>query len=328
LIGGINSSKHNFKSDIDEIIRIANNVKILGMAEATHGQNEITKFRIKVFKQLVKKCNYTVFVLEDQYSCCEQINRYIKKGKGNLRELLLQLMWFWRSFDMLNLIKWMRKYNIKHGTVLEFKGIDIQTICNNSHNKNDPVANYTKRKSDANNNVDQDNWVVADEFRDKSMFGVFMKIYDPLKKYFFYAHNYHVSKKDLVGGGNIIPGTEFEGRLIRKGQTVNWFGSYLSKRFGSAYFAIGNVFTSGGYLETSDIIEQIDTSGRNANYQKFKESDEFVIIKNIPIVGKINPHELPNGLTVFDDPTDKAFDAIMVIKHETPIKLISYESPY
>lgn len=350
-ISRIKTSEYKFQSDINKIVKIANNVKILGMAEATHGQNEITKFRIKVFKNLVKKCNYTVFLLEDQYSCCEQINHYIQTGEGNIRDLLLQQMWFWRSFDLLKLIKWMRKYNMQNGNILEFKGIDIQTICDNYQNKNDKVANYVRSKINANTHIDQDNWVEADGFRDKSMFGVFMKIYDPRKKYFFYAHNYHISKKDLVGNGSIIPGSEFEGRLIRDGETVKWLGSYLSKKFGSDYFAIGNLFTSGGYLETSDIIDQINKFGRIAKYHKVKGSnkkvkgsnekvkglDEFVIIKNIPIVGKIDPYQFSEGLTILDDstinsvrpyPDEWPFDAMMVIKHETPIKLISYESPY
>ena len=72
----------DYNVDIDKIVSIAKNVKIIGMAEATHGQEKITKFRIKVFKKLVKKCNYSVFVLEDQYSCCEQINQYIQTGIG------------------------------------------------------------------------------------------------------------------------------------------------------------------------------------------------------------------------------------------------------
>ena len=317
-----------YESDIGEILDIAANCQILGMAEATHGQNEITKFRIKVFKLLVKKGGYTVFVLEDQYSCCEQINQYIQFGIGQPRDLLMDLMWFWRSYEMLGLIKWMRKYNLKHnlasrGTILEFKGLDIQSICdlrgNNNHNK-DPVATYVKNKNRANNRVDQENWVVADGFRDKSMFGVFMKIYDLTKKYFLYAHNYHIAKQDLVGALSI--NKNFEGRHIRKGETVDWLGCRLAKKFNNKYYAIGNVFTTGAYLETFDLVEQYRQSGIKTIYHKYKNSDEYITVKNIPSVGNIDSDNLPEGLTIENSP-NKEFDAVMKIAHETPLDIVS-----
>ena len=98
---------------------------------------------------------------------------------------------------MLKLIKWMRNYNITHHNILEFKGLDIQTICdnnnnNNNNNKNDSISKYVKKKFTLNNKINQDDWVAADGFRDKSMFDVFMKIYDPAKKYFIYAHEYQI----------------------------------------------------------------------------------------------------------------------------------------
>ena len=317
-----NDAKHEL--DIKEILNIAVNCQILGMAEATHGQNEITKFRIKIFKLLVKKCGYTVFVLEDQYSCCEQINQYIQFGINHPRNLLMDLMWFWQSFEMLGLIKWMRKYNLKWGNILEFKGLDIQSICNNP-NKKDLIATYVKNKNRANNRVDQDDWVVADGFRDKSMFGVFMKIYDPAKKYFLYAHNYHIAKQDLVG--MLSANTNFEGRYIRAGETVDWLGCRLSKKFHNKYFAIGNVFTSGSYLETFDLVEQNRQSGIKTIYHKYENSDMYITVNNIPTVGKIDSDNLPEGLTILNS-SNREFDAVMKIAHETPLDIISLDTLY
>ena len=311
------------ENDLDKIYEIADHIKILGMAEATHGQQQITKIRMKIFKNLVKKHNYTVFVLEDQYSCCEKINQYIKTGKGNPRKLLLELMWFWWSFDMLFLIRWMRKYNLKHNNVLDFKGIDIQYICHDYRNRKDTIAKFVHKQDNTNKTVDQDDWVEADGFRDQSMFRVFMQFYDPSKKYFVYAHNYHISKTDLVGEDNNLPGTNFEGRYFRDGDHVKWFGNYLSEKFGPDYFSIGNDFKSGSYLETNDLVEQQEEAGLHTSYRNVKNTNTFISVKEVPIVGKINPDKFQEGFTILKN-KNAPFDAIFIIEKEKPIKLFHY----
>jgi len=317
----IKNNNSNDKNDMDKIIAIANNVQILGMAEATHGQNIITKFRINIFKNLVEKCGYTVFILEDQYSCCEKINQYIHGKKGDINKLMMDLVWFWQSVSMLKLIEWMKKYNIKYRNILEFRGIDIQSLCKS--NKSDKIAEFAKKKNRLNKKVDQDNWVKADGYRDKSMFDVFMKIYDPSKKYFIYAHNYHIAKMDLVGSGTFPADTESEGRLIRGDESVDWLGCLLFKKFNNQYYAIGNVFLGGSYLETFDLVQQKKDSGFDIIYQKIGNSN-FIAVEDVPAVGKINIDKLTPGLTIYKNATNRPFDAIMTIASEKPLKLTHY----
>lgn len=317
--------------DEAKILDIAKNVKILGVAEATHGQNEITKFRMKLFKNLVKKCGYTVFIVEDQYSCSERINQYIQTGKGNLFDLMMQLRWFWRSIEMFKLIKWMRKYNKENNNVLEFHGIDVQSICLAYDPTDDPVAKFVEKKCNQNLKVDQSSWVKADAFRDKSMFEVFMQLYDPSKKYYIHAHNYHICKRDMIGSGVIQPNTLSEGRYIKKGDKVMWMGCRLAKEFGDDYYAIGNAFTDGGFLETFDIIGQNKEAGIITPFEKIKGEKIFIIVKSFPRVAGIDTFALPNGLYIFreneNENSKEFFDAIMSIKYETPLELISMENP-
>ena len=293
-------SNNNYNKEIKNIISLADNVKIIGMAEATHGQKLITKFRIKVFKNLVKKCNYTVFILEDQYSCCELINNYIKTGIGDPDDILLQLMWFWQSIDMLKLIIWMRKFNIIHDNILEFHGLDIQYICANNNN-NSTLTNFAKKKFKENNKIDQDDPVAADGYRDKSMFDIFMKIYHPSKKYFLYMHNYHIAKIDYMA-------------IYKNRKSIKWLGMYLSNEFKENYYAIGNIFINGTYLETDN-------------------NDKFTIMNKPPVVPQIDINKIPIGLTIYNtlhaskknnkSNISEIFDAIMIIENEEPLKLIS-----
>ena len=319
------------KQTLDQITVAARGITVLGMGEATHGQERITRFRVKLFKRLVKTCGYTVFVLEDQYTCCEPINKWIHtKGRptDRITDLMLNLMWFWRSHELLGLIKWMRKWNATHSRKdqVEFKGIDVQTLCETG-TKADAVTAFVQRRNRSFNRVDQEDWVKADGFRDKAMFDVFMQFYDPNRRYFLFAHNYHVSVQDLVGGGALGSSVLFQGREIEPGQTVKWLGHLLADRLGDSYYSIGNIFEHGSYLETIDLIEQNREAGTNTSYAMLPDSDIFISVRGTVTVGSIDPSIFPTGLT----PTPGSaspFHALIKIPTEQPIELFNYDNPY
>lgn len=120
----------NMNKQISDYIKNNGNPNIIGAGEATHGQSKITEARVSLFKYLVKYNRFTVFVLEDNYSCCELINNYIRgSDKYKIKKLITHLMDPWRSHHLLNLMKWMRRYNTRNGNILEFKGVDSLTKC-------------------------------------------------------------------------------------------------------------------------------------------------------------------------------------------------------
>jgi len=40
--------------------------KIIGLGEATHGATKMEKYRNDLFKYLIKNCDFTVLIIEDQ----------------------------------------------------------------------------------------------------------------------------------------------------------------------------------------------------------------------------------------------------------------------
>lgn len=306
---------------IEYITNIGSSVNIIGAGEATHGQDSITKFRIKLFKQLVNKCGFTVFVLEDQYGCCELINQYINGRQGDPYQLLKNLSWYWTSTDMLELINWMREYNLnldnKSNNKLEFKGMDIQSLCKKI--RNDPVDDFVDYLNFLNNHVDQNEWVIADGFRDLSMFQVFMKYYDLTKKYFIYAHNYHVSKIDIVGVNKKNRLVKSEGRILVKGETINWLGCLLTKEFGSDYYSIGNIFNDGSYLETSDLVEQRAESGFSTKYKHHPKYNNFIIVNEVPLVATIDTDRITSTLNTSHA---KPYFDIIINLSERPLRIL------
>lgn len=304
-----------YKLDTNKILYIADQVKILGMSDITHGQNNITKFRIHIFKILVKKYGYTVFVLEDQYSCCELINQYVKTGSGDIRKIMSELMWFWKCYDLLKLIKWMRKYNAQNGNILEFKGIDIQSLCeddndNNDYNNaeiDDPIAFFVKKKFRKDNKIDKTDWIKYYSYRDKAMFEVFNQIYDPTKKYFIYAHNTHLAKLDY----------------LEEHQPFKLLGTYLSEKYNRNYYIIGNVFFSGKYIE-------VEPDDNTKTIKLMTEIPVIPILKSKNINEGLNVYRWPyENLAIWDGyyrpKIENIFDALMVIGHESPLRLIDIE---
>jgi erythromycin esterase len=99
---------------------------VVAMGEATHGTHEFFELKKRMFKYLVEKKGFTVFALEANYIECLAVDHYIKTGEGDPAHLLAKMMlWPWRTEEMLDLVLWMRSYNIRKGkAILSFVGID------------------------------------------------------------------------------------------------------------------------------------------------------------------------------------------------------------
>ncbi|HKK74573.1 MAG TPA: erythromycin esterase family protein [Saprospiraceae bacterium] len=127
------TSGQSFKQDSisPEIIQLCNKIgpsnKIIGLGESTHGTKEFTLIRAEIVKNLITNHNYKVFVLEAEYMICAKINDYVKTGKGNPESSLKNLTWPWVHKDFLDLIHWIRDYNIQNPSgQVRFLGMDAQ----------------------------------------------------------------------------------------------------------------------------------------------------------------------------------------------------------
>ena len=145
-------------------------------------------------------------------------------------------MWHWFSEEMLNLIEWMKEYNTNFNSKLEFKGIDIQYICDD-YNIKDAINDYIKKINKKYKLIQEKTKGLSDieqgesiNYRDKCMFKVFMKIYNPNKKYFIFAHNSHLQRH---------PDSELMFKFV---------GNYIYKKFKNNYYVIAGAFYFGKWL--------------------------------------------------------------------------------
>ena len=106
---------------------IFKNVRIFGFGEATHGTKEFFNLKIKFFKYLVKNQDVKNFAIEASYGNCIAINNFIHGEDGDSRVLLSNIeFWTWNCKEVLDLIEWMKAYNIDKNTndQLSFIGFD------------------------------------------------------------------------------------------------------------------------------------------------------------------------------------------------------------
>jgi len=118
-------------SSSQDLVFIKNLIKdkeIISLGESTHGSKEVFQIKHRIIKYLVEECDFTVFAIEANMIECSLINNYIQTGEGNPEQLLARLgYWVWNTQEILDLIKWMRNYNINHLNQIQFTGFDMQS---------------------------------------------------------------------------------------------------------------------------------------------------------------------------------------------------------
>lgn len=108
---------------------ILKEVTIVGLGECTHGTREFFQMKHRILEFLVKEMGFTIFAIEASYSACLNINDYVLHGKGSKEEALTsQGFWTWDTEEILDMIEWIRQYNltVPPKQQVKFYGVDVQ----------------------------------------------------------------------------------------------------------------------------------------------------------------------------------------------------------
>ena len=100
-----------YAATVDDIL-IPENVKIIALGEATHGNKEFQQLKLDIFKIMVEDYGVRAFSLEGDYGGCEAVNRYIHGGDGTVKDAVSAIGFaICQTEEMENLISWMLEYN-------------------------------------------------------------------------------------------------------------------------------------------------------------------------------------------------------------------------
>ena len=111
-----------------EDLTIREDVKVIGLGEATHGNAEFQELKLEVLKVLVDKYSVDCFAMEMDYGEGVIINDYINGHSGmSIDEVMSRISFtIYRTEDIRDLIEWMKDYNLSHADKLSFYGFDMQ----------------------------------------------------------------------------------------------------------------------------------------------------------------------------------------------------------
>ncbi|MFC8666321.1 erythromycin esterase family protein [Streptomyces sp. NPDC057199] len=126
VVAAIERSAHTLKTtspegslrDLDALGRMVRNAKVVGLGEATHGSQDFFRMKHRVFRYLVEEKGFRSFSLELPWSSGVRLNDYVLDGKGDLKDIAREEFQgsyrIWNNQDYIDLIEWMRDYNIEH----------------------------------------------------------------------------------------------------------------------------------------------------------------------------------------------------------------------
>lgn len=115
--------------DLEPLLAVVGDAGLVCLGESRHDVSEFFRLKHRVFRFLVERAGFSVFLLEAGMPYCRSINRYIQGEDGDPEELLNGMGYWsiWDTEEMLALVRWMRAYNLDpaNTTKLEFHGIDV-----------------------------------------------------------------------------------------------------------------------------------------------------------------------------------------------------------
>ncbi|MFJ6386806.1 erythromycin esterase family protein [Streptomyces sp. NPDC091972] len=116
--------------DLRALGRMIGGAEVVGLGEATHGSRDFFRMKHRVFRYLVEEKGFRSFSLELPWSSGVRLNDYVVHGKGDLEDIAREEFQgsyrIWNNQDYLDLIEWMRDYNLHHpGDPVQFMGNDM-----------------------------------------------------------------------------------------------------------------------------------------------------------------------------------------------------------
>ena len=116
--------------DLSQIGTAVGNARIVGLGEPTHGTSEAAKIKTRILEFLVKQKGFTTLALEESIATCNQMNSLLNADVPALKDSLLSMPFYklWKTREMLDLLIYVKQYNLSHVQKIKFIGFDMEDI--------------------------------------------------------------------------------------------------------------------------------------------------------------------------------------------------------
>jgi erythromycin esterase len=100
---------------------------VVGLGEGTHGTSEFFRIKHRLLEYLATEMGFTIFSIEANMPEAYLMNDYVLNGKGDPRKLLQGMyFWTWNTQEVLDMVQWMRQFNLSGKGRVQFTGFDMQ----------------------------------------------------------------------------------------------------------------------------------------------------------------------------------------------------------
>ena len=116
-------------NDLAPLHPLVGNARIVSLGEATHGSREFFTMKHRILEFLVEEKGFTVFAIEANLPEADRVDDYVMHGTGDAKSALAGMyFWTWYTEEVLDMIEWMREYNLRRGDKppVRFRGFDPQ----------------------------------------------------------------------------------------------------------------------------------------------------------------------------------------------------------
>jgi hypothetical protein len=115
---------HGF-SDLARWSEIVGDARTVAMGDAVPGTHESFQIRRRLFESLVEEKGFTLLALETEGTNCLALEDYVADGAGDPAVALAELGPRWNTQEVLNLVRWMRLWNLEHPHKLRIAGFGV-----------------------------------------------------------------------------------------------------------------------------------------------------------------------------------------------------------
>ena len=115
--------------DLEALRPIIGDARIVSLGEATHGTREFFKLKHRILEYCVAELGFTTFIIEANFPESLVVNAYVLDGVGTAADALAGLFWIWNTEEVLDLIEWMRWWNVNNARKVKFYGFDMSTFA-------------------------------------------------------------------------------------------------------------------------------------------------------------------------------------------------------
>jgi erythromycin esterase-like protein len=123
--------------DVDTLIELIGDSRIVLMGEATHGTQEFYRVRAELSKRLIAERGFDAVVVEADWPSALRASRYAQLSSTDrsadiaLREFIRFPQWMWRNSEIVAWLNWLRGHNADiddPGARVGFFGLDLYSL--------------------------------------------------------------------------------------------------------------------------------------------------------------------------------------------------------